>query len=102
MVLEDSLRYRLTIKELNHMDNRSKERNKKKELDKNAKWITVVLSLLPPLFILGLFGWSARYQAFGISLIVAHLALYWFRRDKSHVLVAFAMALITIWLYIES
>lgn len=81
------------------MDDRIK--NKGKEMDEKEKWMIFAAFLLSFLLITIIFGWSTVYWAFGISLAVANLAIFWFKREKIYILGVIVLALVTIWVYIE-
>ena len=58
----------------------NKTRRSREELSKREKWTQIAVMLIPLLLILGLFGRSAVYQAFGASF--ATMLLRWQKRNN--------------------
>jgi hypothetical protein len=86
------------MEEQNMIEN--KTRKSREELSKREKWTQIAMMLIPLLLILGLFGRSAVYQAFGASFATMLLTLYWFKHKKIYLLGAFIVILVTILQYV--
>jgi 4-hydroxybenzoate polyprenyltransferase len=86
------------MEEQNMIEN--KTRRSREELSKREKWTQIAVMLIPLLLILGLFGRTAVYQAFGASFATMLLTFYWFKHKKIYLFGAFIAVLVTILQYI--
>jgi hypothetical protein len=90
--------HHLEEKELRFM-NDSTKKNRERELSRRDELIAIAAFSFSFLLITGIFGTSAIFRAFLVSLIVICFVVSWFKRDKIFFLSTIGLVLVSIWVY---